>query len=202
MSNPILLVIAGCNGAGKSSFSRLLSADEFDPFDYDIQYLKHYRSLLDSELRETIAHNKAFFDLESGIQEAIQLRKNFCYETNFNSTPLFWPQHFKNNGYEIQLIFLCLDSVDEARKRVAIRVANGGHFVPDQEIKNRFFDGYKNLDAHFKFFDKVDLFDVSGFEKFPQYVLSYENNKITAKNTIPDFLLSHISNILSTSKEL
>ena len=95
MSEPTLLVVAGCNGSGKSSFSKLLVPTDFLPFDYDIHFLKFHASLFDSDIREEMAHNMAFTELENQINQAISNRDNFCYETNFNSTPLHWPEHFK-----------------------------------------------------------------------------------------------------------
>jgi predicted ABC-type ATPase len=88
MFKPILLVIAGCNGSGKSSFSRILAEENFTPFDYDLHYLEHYHNLFDSDIRDTMAHNMAFSDLVNCIQNSIQTNTNFCYETNFNSTPM------------------------------------------------------------------------------------------------------------------
>ncbi|WP_157243493.1 hypothetical protein [Algoriphagus resistens] len=56
-----------------------------------------------------------------------------------------------------------MNSVDEAQKRVAIRVENGGHFVPESEIMNRFKAGYSNLDEFFGFFDTLHLFNSSTY---------------------------------------
>jgi len=41
------------------------------------------------------------------------------------------PGILSKNGYKLHLIYLCLDSIEEAKRRVAIRVQNGGHFVPE-----------------------------------------------------------------------
>ncbi|GGF42609.1 hypothetical protein [Echinicola rosea] len=142
---PQLLVIAGCNGAGKSSFSQGLSPDAVEVFDYDKHFLRIYQSLIPSEFQETMAHNMAFGELEKQIQEAIDQCQSFSYETNFNSTPLNWPVVFKKNQYEVNMIYFCLDSIAEAKKRVAIRVENNGHYVPDFEIEKRFREGYANL---------------------------------------------------------
>lgn len=196
MSKPILLVIAGCNGSGKSSFSNILAEDNFSPFDYDLHYLHHYHSLFDSDIRDNIAHNLAFSDLESCIQNSIQTNSNFCYETNFNSTPLHWPQIFKNNNYELRLIYLCLNSISEAKNRVAIRVENGGHFVPNTEIEIRYHAGFRNLNNHFNFFHKVDLFDTSEYGKSPTHILSIENNSLKHTSTIPKYLEPLIPEIL------
>ncbi len=196
MSKPILLVIAGCNGSGKSSFSRILADDNFSPFDYDLHYLEHYRSLIDSDIRDIMAHNMAFSDLEKSVKNSISTNSNFCFETNFNSTPLYWPEYFKNNYYELRLIYLCLNSTDEAKKRVAIRVANGGHFVPSLEIENRYYEGFNNLNKYFDYFDKVDLFETSEYGKLPSHILSIENNCLTQTSIIPQYLQRLIPEII------
>jgi len=195
MSEPTLLVVAGCNGSGKSSFSKSLVPPGFLPFDYDVYFLKFYASLFDSDIREEMAHNMAFAELENQISHAITNRDNFCYETNFNSTPLHWPQHFKQNGYKLHLIYLCLDSIEEAKRRVAIRVENGGHFVPESEIRKRYFEGFANLNAHFRYFDIIDIFDASAYSKEPEYLLSIENGAITTKRKLPEYLIHLIPEI-------
>jgi predicted ABC-type ATPase len=52
------------------------------------------------------------------------------------------PQFLKKNNFELRLIYLCLNSIEEAQKRVDIRVENGGHFVSKEEIEKRYFDGF------------------------------------------------------------
>ncbi|CAM3581807.1 zeta toxin family protein [Flavobacterium chungbukense] len=196
MSKPLLLVVAGCNGSGKSTFSTPLSPDKFTPFDYDLEFLRFYNSLMDSDIRDLMAHRMAFKELESQIKNAIENRLSFCYETNFNSTPLHWPELFKNNGYDLHLIFLCLDSIQEAKKRVAIRVENGGHFVPENEIQKRYFEGYNNLDSFFDYFDYVDLYDTSQYLEKPSHILSIESGKVLHVTKIPDYLGVLIPNII------
>ena len=200
MSKPVLLIIAGCNGAGKSSFSKLLAENDFEPFDYDYFFLKFYHSLPDSELRDEMAHHLAFEELEKKVSYAISNQQNFCYETNFNSTPLHWPDIFKSHGFEIRMIYLCLNSIIEAKIRVAIRVANGGHFVPDLEVEQRYTAGFLNLNQHFNFFDKIDLFDVSQFGQIPQHVLSVENQEILFSGFFPQYLLPLVPDILKLRK--
>lgn len=89
MSKPTLLIIAGCNGSGKSSYSRWLGNDEFVPFDYDAHFARFYKSLIPSEMQHTMADNLAWQEFERQIMDAINTNGNFCYETNFNSTPLY-----------------------------------------------------------------------------------------------------------------
>lgn len=197
---PTLFVIAGCNGAGKSTFSNSLTPNFLTPFDYDKHYLEIYNSLFDSELRDRIAHNMAKNALKKAIQKSISERIDFSYETNFNSTPLYWPDIFKNANFNIELIYFCLNSVKEAKRRVQIRVENGGHFVPEKEIENRFFQGYKNLDTHFKKFNIVHLLDSSNYGKEPNHLISFDNGDFAAINKFPKYLklyLPEINNLIT-----
>lgn len=146
MSLPHLTVIAGCNGSGKSSFSKAVTTLNTPSFDYDKVFLKKYKSLIDSDLRVRMAHNLTWTEFENAINEAISLGIDFTYETNFNADPLHWPSFFKEHNYHLRLIFFCLNSIDEAKRRVQIRVENGGHYVPDEEIVSRYYSGFENLD--------------------------------------------------------
>lgn len=188
MSNPELLVIAGCNGSGKSSFSKALVPDNIVPFDYDFYFLKFYQFLIPTDFQDEMAHNLAFKELEKQVQSAISNNSSFCYETNFDNNPLYWPNTFKDRGFEVNLIYFCLDSVMEAKKRVAIRVENGGHFVPEKEISRRFIQGYYNLDHHFKFFNNLHVFDCSRYNREPLYCFSLQNGNTVKKDVIPLYL--------------
>lgn len=195
MDKPSLWIVAGCNGAGKSSFSKALFSGELIPFDYDKYFLDYYQSIQPSDIQDVMAHNLAFESLERQVNEAIVGRKDFCYETNFNSTPLYWPEKFKKEGYEIHLIYFVLDSIDEAKRRVAIRVENGGHYVPDSEIKKRYYEGFANLDSNYSYFDSVDVFDCSAYKKEPRFCFSLSRGELILLNDFPDFLIELIPNI-------
>lgn len=199
MIKPILWVIAGCNGSGKSSFSKEIIDLNVIPFDYDKYFLAFYDSLQASDIQDRMAHNLAFEELETQIAESIELRKDFVYETNFNSTPLHWPEVFRKNGFYLKLTYLALDSIEEAIRRVRIRVQNGGHFVSENEIKKRYFEGAKNLDTYFSFFDEVEIYDCSGYKKPPRFCFSLVNGKLEYLDFFPEYLnkiLPQISNVV------
>ncbi|MBI1266152.1 MAG: hypothetical protein GC193_01845 [Cryomorphaceae bacterium] len=200
MSKPVLLVVAGCNGSGKSSFSKAFSPNDVVPYDYDLVFLDFYKSLIDNELRERMAHNLSIEDLRISIESARSQEKNFCYETNFNSTPLYWPTVFKRDDYRLELAFFCLDSIDKAKERVRIRVENGGHFVPDAEIEKRYVLGYKHLNEYWEFFDAVHLFETSEYDCEPKHLLTIEQNVLVILEDFPDYLISLIPNIADRLK--
>lgn len=195
MNKPQLLVVAGCNGSGKSTYSKSLVPNDTIPFDYDKHFLDIYNAMFDSELRDLIAHNKAFKILEKSIENSFKNKLDFCYETNFNSTPMHWPEKFRSNGYEINMIYFCLNSIDEAKKRVQIRFENGGHYVPDNEVKERFYLGYKYLNEHFKNFNHIHLFDSSLYDTEPCHIASLQNGKLEGVNKYPEYLRELLPNI-------
>lgn len=165
MQRPNLIIIAGCNGAGKSTYSESFT-DNIIPFDFDKKYLENYSSLFDSELRDVIANNMTSSQFTDQINYAFENNLSFCYETNFNQSPLAWAQKAKDLGYKLELIFFCLDSLEIAKKRVQYRTENNGHFVPDTVIFDRWKEGYKNLNLHFSFFDYVLLVDNSSENEY------------------------------------
>lgn len=200
MSKPTVWVVAGCNGSGKSTFSKLLVTST-PTFDYDFHFLKFYKDLHDSDIRDVMAHNKARQELKDQVGNTISQNQDFSYETNFNSTPLYWPTKFKEAGFELNMIYLYLNSLDEAKRRVTIRVQNGGHFVPDDEIQQRYFDGFSNLNEHFRFFDNIHMFDSSGYESPPTHLLSVQNGDLASLTNFPDHLKELIPDIAASLKK-
>lgn len=195
MDKPTLLIIAGCNGSGKSSFSKAFTDKKLTPYDYDKVYKSKYQSLIETEFRDKMAHNLARKDLEQTIKTSIEKNLNFCYETNFNSTPLYWGDIFKAKGYRIELVFFCLDSVEKAKERVRIRFENGGHFVPDNEVEERYRLGFENLNFNWKYFDSITLFETSKYNDTPSHLLTIEEGILIFKSFFPKYLHELIPNI-------
>lgn len=90
-----------------------------------------------------------------------------------------------------------MDSVAEAKKRVAIRVENGGHFVAADEIEKRYHEGFSHLNKNFGYFDKVDLFDTSSYGKPPKHILSIQDEFLLKSSCIGSYLNALIPNILA-----
>lgn len=174
MQRPNLIVIAGCNGAGKSTYSTLYIKNII-PYDFDKRFFENYSSLYDSELRDVIANNMTSNQFTDEINLAFENKTSFCYETNFNQSPLIWVQKAKDLGYKLTLVFFCLESIEIAQKRVQYRTENNGHFVHDTVIFERWKEGYKNLNLHFSFFDYILLLDNTFDNELPSEL--FELNK-------------------------
>ena len=82
MQQPHLIIIAGCNGAGKSTYSSML-VKGIIPFDYDKKYLEIYHSLPDSELRDKIAINRTTEELNSLIETSFWIKNRFVLKPIF-----------------------------------------------------------------------------------------------------------------------
>lgn len=80
------------------------------------------------------------------LRELLDAHKSFAFETTASGRNYI--KHLKAaqaSGYEIHLLFLWLSSPDLAVKRVAKRVVQGGHHIPEEIIKRRYYTGLKNL---------------------------------------------------------
>ncbi len=188
MQKPHLIIIAGCNGAGKSTYSQSFT-DIIVPFDYDKQFLKNYESLLDSDIRDVMASNLTINQFTEQIEQAFETRSSFCYETNFHTDPLFWATKAKELGYKIDLIFFCLSTIEIAEKRVHYRTKNLGHFVSNQTIKERWKLGYKNANRYFSFFDYVLFLDNSMDYETPSYlfeIIKKDENEIELRKFVTE----------------
>lgn len=140
---PTVYVIAGPNGAEKTTF-----ATEFLP-DF-----VNCREFLNADL---IAAGLAPFAPETQnvragrlllerIQELTEERKDFGFETTLSGrTYARMMNDMRLAGYRIELFFLWLPSADMAVSRVANRVRQGGHHVPEEDIRRRYSSGQRNL---------------------------------------------------------
>ncbi len=141
--NPKIIVIAGCNGAGKSTIAPHLLRDAFG--------LKNFVNA------DVIAQGLSAFSPESVSMEAGRLmlkrlkdlakaRNPFAFETTL-ATRFYanWLAGLKQEGFGFHLVFLWLDSPTLACERVRGRVSQGGHDIPADVIYRRYFKGLKNF---------------------------------------------------------
>ena len=188
MQMPVLTIIAGCNGAGKSTFAPSFLPEGLLSFDYDKLFLEHYNQLPDSELREELARNKTTEEFERAVNIALTNKTDFCYETNFDVNPLYWAEIFKKNSYTINLIFFCLKNQTIAKHRIQVRTEFKGHFVNNYTIAFKWKAGYKNLNAHYSFFDNILIVDNSKQGDVYTNLLQIKKRKlIVMTDRLPDY---------------
>lgn len=140
-------MIAGPNGAGKTTMARALMQDSSGLYEY-INADEIAKGLSPQHPEHmALAASKLMI---KRLKELLEANKSFAFETTGAGTNYL--RHLKTarfKGYETSLTFLWLSSPAEAIKRVAQRVKQGGHHVPDDSIVRRYSLGIKNLITHY-----------------------------------------------------
>jgi predicted ABC-type ATPase len=146
--SPNAYIIAGPNGAGKTTFAR-----EFLP-----QYAD-CRSFINADL---IAQGLSPFAPEAVafragrlmLSEIALLAKHqvdFGFETTLSGRGhLNLVRHLKDQGYRIHFFFLWVPGVDLALSRIQDRVSEGGHNVPEVDVRRRFERSIRNFLIYYR----------------------------------------------------
>jgi len=131
----------------------------------------------------------------------LENKLDFCYETNFDTYPLYWAEKFRQNGYQINLIFFCLSNQDIAKHRVCVRTEFKGHFVDNKTIDIKWEAGYKNLNLHYRFFDNILFVDNSKQNDLYSNLLQIERGcVIQLINELPEYFNQRFPEINSLAK--
>ncbi len=86
------------------------------------------------------------------ISEHVEHGRSFAFETTLAGRGYVYKiRDWRRQGYEVKLFFLSLRSPAEAIARVAERVAQGGHNVPEDVIRRRFDAGLSNFETIYRF---------------------------------------------------
>ncbi len=141
-TKPTIYLIAGCNGAGKTTFAK-----EFLPSIGVIRFLNAdeiARGL--SPLKPEAVAFKAGKLLLSELRELIDRRETFALESTLSGkTYVKIFEEAKQRDYKIVLHFVWIPDVREAIRRVRQRVIEGGHDVPVEDIRRRFARSSQHL---------------------------------------------------------
>ncbi|MBW8781417.1 MAG: ZTL protein [Verrucomicrobia bacterium] len=179
---PVLTVLAGVNGAGKSSVGgtalRACGAEYFNPDEYARQ-LRAQESLP----REK-ANAIAWAYGKGKLAEAIETGTDFTFESTLGGktiTDLLI--HAVGQGHVLDIWFAGLESVDLHLARVARRVAEGGHPIPEVDIRKRWIGSHENIIRLIPLLRTLRVFDNSREvaareEPAPVLLLSIEDGRL------------------------
>ena len=182
-SKPTLIIISGPNGAGKSTHIQLMLPVEFVDiysFDRDKTRTEFAKQLL---VEGVISHDipsRSTQMMEQRLMRemnlAIKSKSHFILETPL-SHPDYWRyiDLFETNGYQVQLNYLCLDTIGACKARVAKRVLEGGHHVEPDTIRGVYEKNLEHINNYFKTFKVIELYDGM---KVPTILLRMEDNRI------------------------
>ena len=155
-----LYIIAGPDGAGKTTFAK--------------EFLPHYAKCSNFVNADLIAIGLAPFSpsvmsikagklLLNEIDSFISHKVDFAFETTLaGKTYVHLIQEAKSKGYFVHIFFLWIPNAQLAKERIKQRVKQGGHDVPDEDVKRRSTRSLKNFfDLYMPLADAWDIFDNS-----------------------------------------
>lgn len=143
MLDKTLYIIAGCNGAGKTTASitvlpEILNCKEFVNADEIAKGLSPFNP-------EGVAIEAGRLMLER-IKILVKGDKSFAIETTLSTRSYAnLVRQAQELGFKVQLLFFWLPTSDHAIERVAQRVREGGHNIPTDVIRRRYLAGIENL---------------------------------------------------------
>lgn len=156
-----ILILAGPNGAGKTTFAReFLVREGSCPAFLNADLIAAGLSPFNPG-RVALRAGRLMLEL---IAEHVARGESFAFETtlagrNFARAIEQWCAA----GYPVSVIFLSLPSADLAIERVAERVRQGGHAVPDEVVRRRFSRGKEHFETLYKpLVDAWMLYDNAG----------------------------------------
>ncbi len=189
---PRIYVLAGVNGAGKSSLGgaavRELGGEYYNPDEAARSMM-----LTNPRLRQTEANSQAWLIGKKLLEKAIAARLDFAFESTLGANTI--PALLRvaaQQGFEVRVWYAGLSSPELHIARVKSRVKKGGHDIPEADIRRRYAHSRLNLIdllphlAALRVYDNsVDADPAKGMAPEPVLVLHMERGKILNAADLP-----------------
>ncbi len=187
---PTLTLVAGPNGSGKSSLTASLALENttcvIDPDaiarTLDAEKSEHAAF---SAGREAVARSKAL----------LRRRENFILETTLAGNGALARLHeAKSAGYRTLLVYIALRTAELHIERVRLRVSQGGHDVPDSDIRRRYERSLLHAPKAMRLADEAVVLDNSGVG--PERMLALSAGRITWRaDSLPAWVMELASQL-------
>ncbi|MFL5430066.1 MAG: zeta toxin family protein [Myxococcales bacterium] len=181
-ARPIVVAIAGPNGAGKSTFFaahlaraglRFVNADDLAR-ELGIDALDAAR--LANELRKSLVEQGESFVFETVFSDPVGEKVEFL-------------RRAVEKGYAVVLCFVGISSVEVSQERVAMRVLQGAHDVPDEKLAARFPRTQANLARAIRSIPHVLIYDNDDLARPFRRVGEFRDGKpVQLSEPLPDWL--------------
>lgn len=177
MSSKQIHIIAGTNGAGKTTRAEFLLPKGFLETNEFVNADNIARGISPYNFNSKTVNLQAGRQMLKRIDQLVKEQKSFAFETTLSGIGYVnLIKKCKNSGYLVNLIYLYLDDPLLNVARVQIRVAKGGHNIEEEDIKRRYVSGIYNLQNYYlPIVDSATIFDASGMQ------LDLEEDKIAEK---------------------
>ncbi len=143
MPRPVLYVLAGVNGAGKSSIGGHLLAQAGLPWFNPDAFARELRRATGCGQDE--ANIEAWQESVRRLDAAIESRSSYALETTLGGRTVVAKVRAATNTHDVIIWFCGLASPEQHISRVAARVRAGGHDIPASKIRERYPQAQLNL---------------------------------------------------------
>jgi predicted ABC-type ATPase len=176
-----LIIIAGANGSGKTTFS------------VDILERTGYNFLNADEIERELAVSK----LEAGkeffrrLGNLITAEQSFVLESTLSGNYLVKViENAKKAEYSMKIVYVFLENPQDCIQRIKLRVELGGHFVPDDDVIRRYYRSKANFWNTYKNWADEWIVIYNSTEEEPQRVAigTGENFVVELENLFHDFI--------------
>lgn len=181
-----VIIIAGANGTGKTTFAKYYS--EKYPYDF-INVDEITREISPDNLENArLKAGKLFF---KKLDDLIEGSKNFLIESTLSGKYMLrLIPRLKENGYFVKIIYIFLETPEVCIERIKERVLKGGHSVPDKDVIRRFYRSKKNFWALYKRLADKWILVYNSEEKFIEVAIgSKENYIVNSEELFEKFLM-------------
>lgn len=177
---PTLFIFAGVNGAGKSTLSAKIINQGLEIVNPDVIAAMEKISMIQ-------AGKKALKQREN----LLKLGKSFAIETTLTGKgEINFIRKAKDVEFKICIFYIIIKEVLQSKNRVALRVAQGGHFVPTKDINRRFNRSLDNLKNVLDITDKAYIIDNS--MKNRKLLAKYSEDTVVLSRVIPNWIKKYL----------
>ena len=197
MRKPVLIVIAGPNGSGKTSTTRLVIKHEWAEQCVYINPDEIAQSKF-GDWNDVNAVHQAVEYCETWREQLLQEHKDFIFETVLSSDgKVDFLKRAKEAGYFIRMFFICTESPTINAARIANRVMEGGHDVPIKKIISRYEKAIINSIKVAGFADRTYFYDNSIENQNAQLLFRTIDGKLAKQyvETLPQWTETIIESI-------
>lgn len=176
--DPWLWLVAGSNGAGKSSSARELLGESLEIVNPDVFAVRF------SPHAPEDAALSAGREAVKRTRNLIAQRRTFAVETTLSGVSyVATVRRARSHGFRVGLIYIGLASAQLAIIRVRARRARGGHDVPAGDVRRRYARGLRNLARFTALADRALFFDNSSSRHPLKRILELNHGKTIFRQT-------------------
>ncbi len=183
-----VIIVAGANGSGKTTFAK------------DFVKEKAYYFVNADEIGATLEGQEGF-QLKAGriffakIKELVEANQSFVMESTLSGGYLTRiVEQLRKYEYSIRIVYVFLENPESCIERVKIRVIKGGHHVPEEDIRRRYYRSKHNFWNHYRQLADSWLLIYNSDEGFQEVALGVGAEFVTENEKLFDRFIKDIDN--------